>query len=153
MGFRYRIQLAPRLCQLSRRYGKPGDESDVVLRAVVNDVFVAAVANIVLVLHADDVDDLASLFDLVRLNLAKTHVTDFALILKPFDCAERLLDGHLRIDAVKLPKVDSLQLQTTQAHLYLLDKIFGTSDRQPLIRSLTRETRLGGDDHALGIGR
>ncbi len=44
--------------------GEPGDEGDGVLLAVLENVFVGAVGDVVLVLDADDVDDLAGVFDL-----------------------------------------------------------------------------------------
>ena len=51
-------------------------------RAVVDDVLVGAVADVVFVLHADDVDDLAGLLDLVGLHLAEADVADLALLLQ-----------------------------------------------------------------------
>ncbi len=53
-----------------------------------------------------------------------------------FDRAELLVARHFRVDAVKLPKIDALDAKIAQALLRLLDQIFGTPDRNPLIRTV-----------------
>ncbi len=68
-----------------------------------------AVAEVVLVLDADDVDDLAGLVDLVWFDLAEADVADLALLLELLDGSEGFLDGDLGVDAVELPEVDALE--------------------------------------------
>src|SRR3984885_269619 len=116
MGFGRGVELAARLRQFARCYWKPGDEAEFVLRAIFDDVFVLAVAEVVLILHADDLDYLSRLIDLVRLYLAQAYVADLALFLQLFDRAEGFLDRYPGVDAVQLPQVDSFQLQAAEAH-------------------------------------
>src|SRR5258708_3934371 len=89
---------------------EPGDESEIVFRAVVDDVFVLTIAEVVLVLYADNLDELAHLVDLVRLYFREADVEDFALLLQLLDGRERFFDRDLGIDAVKLPEIDALDL-------------------------------------------
>ena len=75
------VQLATRLRQLARSHWKPRNERQLMLGAVLYDILVLAVAEVVLVLHADDFDYLPRLVDLVRLYLAQPDVPDLSLLL------------------------------------------------------------------------
>src|ERR1700712_4798664 len=99
------VELSAGLRELAGRDGEPGDEGDVVLLAIFEHIFVLPLAYVVLVLHANDVDDLAYSLDLVRLHFAETYVADFALLLKFCDGGEGFFDGNLRVDAMELPEV------------------------------------------------
>ena len=85
MGFCGGVELAPRLRQLARRYRKPRDEGQLMFCAVLHDVLMLPVADVVLVLHADDFDYLPRLVDLVRLYLAQTTVPDLSVLLQSLD--------------------------------------------------------------------
>ena len=54
MGLRDGIEFAAWLRKLARRYWKPRDECQLVFCAVLLYIFVLSVANVVLVLYADD---------------------------------------------------------------------------------------------------
>src|SRR3984885_16156578 len=103
MFFSGGVEFSARPRQLACRYGKPRNECKLVLRAVFDDVLMLSIAEVVLVLHAYDLDYLAGLIDLVRFHFAETNVPDLALFLQFFDCTERLLDWHFGVDAVQLP--------------------------------------------------
>ena len=111
------------------------------------------IGQIVLVLHADDVDDLARTVDLVRLYFAQSHMPDLALLLQLYDWGQRLLHRDLRVDAMQLPEGDRIGAQPSQAHLYLLLQILRPGDNCPSIRSLAGEAALGGDRQAFGKWR
>ncbi len=81
------IEFAAGLSELAGCHGKPRNECDVVLRAIVHDIFVLPVAEVVLILHADDVDYFAGLIDLVRFDFAQSNVANLSLLLQLFDCA------------------------------------------------------------------
>ena len=59
----------------------PGDEGDVVLLAVLQDGFVLALGEAVLVLYRDYGNDAAGLFDLLDCDLGESYVTDLSLLL------------------------------------------------------------------------
>ena len=147
------IELAAGLRQLPRRDREPGDEGNILLFAEVDHILVVAVTKVVLVLDADDRYDSTSLLDLPRLDLGKPHVEDFAFLLQLLDLTERLFDRDLRVDAMKLPEIDALQLQRAQAEFDLLPKVLGPANRKPLSGSLPGESALGRDDHSLRVGR
>ena len=127
------VERAAGACELACRDREPGDEAKIVFGAVVDDVFVLAVAEVVLVLHADDLDDLARLIDLVRLHFREADVEDLALLLQLLDGRERFFDRHFGIDAMKLPEVDALDLEAAEAHLDFLLEVFGTADGSHLL--------------------
>src|SRR6266481_495216 len=85
MRLSHGIQFAARLGQFAPRHRKPWDEGQLVFRAVLYDILVLPVAEVVLVLHADDFDYLARLVDLVRLYLAQTDMPDLSLLLQFLD--------------------------------------------------------------------
>ena len=79
-------------------------------------------------------------------------MTNLALLLQPLDNAERLFHRDLGIDAVKLPQLDTLDLQSPQAHLHLLVKVFRPGHWKPAIRPLPRKASLRCDYDALRVG-
>jgi hypothetical protein len=54
---------------------------------------------------------------------------------------------HLRIDAMKLPQIDALHSEPAHAHEHALPQIFGTTERQPNVRTVPREPALRRDQH------
>ncbi len=84
VSLRRGIELAAGLRELSGCDREPRDEGDVVFGAVVDDVLVLTVAEVVLVLYAYDFDHLARLLDLVRLHFAEADVADLSLLLQSF---------------------------------------------------------------------
>src|ERR1700722_2017846 len=121
VGLRYCVEFSAGTSELASGDGEPGDERDFVFGAVLDDILVLAVADVVLVLDADDFDDLASPVDLVGLDLAEAYVPNFALLLELLDGSEGLFAGDLGVDAVQLPEIDAFELEAAEAHLYLLD--------------------------------
>jgi hypothetical protein len=75
------VEFAAGLSECSSCEGEPWDESEAFLVAVFDYVFVRPVANVVDILDADDLRDLACLFDLGQGYPAKTDVFDLALFL------------------------------------------------------------------------
>ena len=75
------VQFAARVGEFTCGYREPWDKRNFMFRAVFDHVFVAAVADVVLVLHADDLDYLTGLIDLVRFHLAETDVANLSLLL------------------------------------------------------------------------
>ena len=61
---------------------------------------------------------------------------------------ELLVARHGRVDAVKLPEVDALEAQTTQAEEHLLAQIVGPAARHPERSGRADEASLGGDEEA-----
>lgn len=111
-----------------------------------------AVADVVFVLDADDVDDLARLLDLRNLNLAESDMENLALLLQLFSGAEGLFKRSLGVDAVKLPERKSLKAEKTKAQLDLLNEVRRSAYRLPCIGTLTGEAALRGNDSSLLVG-
>ena len=88
--------------------------------AIVEDVFVGPVGEVVFVLHADDVDDRARLGDLLDRHVGQSDVPDLALVAELPQRADRLRERHLRVDPVQLQQVDVVHPQPAQAQLGLL---------------------------------
>ena len=153
VGLRELVEFAAGLRELAGRDREPGDEGDVVLGAVVEDGFALAIGDVVLVLNADDIDDLAGLFDFGDGNFRETDEADLAGGLELLDGAEGVLDGDFGVDAVKLPEVKLRALEPAEAHFDLLGEVLGAAYGQPTIRTLAGEAGLSGDDGAFGVGR
>src|SRR5271156_4741003 len=104
------IELTARLRKLPGGHREPWNKRQVVFRAVVDDVFVLTIAEVVQILYAYDVDHLARPIDLIRLHFAQANVTNLSLFLQLFNNAERLFHWNLWIDAMQLPKIDPFHL-------------------------------------------
>ena len=117
--------------------------------AVLEHVLVVAVRQVVEVLHADDVDDLAGGLQLLDADLREPDVADLALVDEVLQHPELLLGRDVRVDAVELEQVDGLDVQPAQAHLEALAQVRGASDRVPLVGAGAGQPGLGGDGHVL----
>ena len=122
------------------------------LFAVIQDGFALAGVDVVLVLHAYDVDEFADLLDLRDGNLTQAHETDLALRLQLLDRRKRLLDRHLRVDAVQLPEVQLVGLEMPETHLDLLLQVLRTAHDGPTIGAGPYKPRLGRNHQALLVG-
>ena len=67
--------------------------------------------------------------------------------------AERLFERRARVDAVELVEVDALELEAAQAHFDTLDEVAGAAHVLGFGGALARDAALGGDDHAMRVGR
>src|SRR5829696_4163222 len=94
-------------------------ERDPFALAVVHDVVVAAVGDVVAVLHGRDRHDPAGLLDLVHGDLGDPHVADRAAVDVRLDRAEALLERRLRVDPVEVVEADRVRAQRAQALLDL----------------------------------
>src|SRR5258708_10431096 len=139
------------LGQLSGREREPGNKGQVILRVVINDVFLCAVGNVVLVLDTHDFDDLLRALNLRDGNFGEPNVADLAFVLQFLELAQRLFRRSPRINAVQLIKINALDLQAAQAHLNALAQLLPPSNRLPQVRALARQAALGGNDQAFGI--
>ena len=124
------------MCEFPGSYWKPRYEGDIVLGAIVEDGFALAVGDVVFVLHADDVDDFAGLFDFGDGNFAQADEADFTLCLQALDGAEGVFNGDFGVDAMELPEVESVFFEPAKAHFYLLGEIFGAAYGKPAIWAL-----------------
>ena len=107
---------------------EPRDEGDVLGGRVVEDVLALPVGQVVEVLHADDVDDLARRLQLLDRDLGDADVADLALVLQLLERAELVGQRDLRVDAVQLEEVDPVDLQVPQRELDLLGQVGGAAD-------------------------
>src|ERR1700733_8164958 len=90
------VELAAGLREFTRGNREPRNESELVLLAVIHYVLTLARGEVVLVLHTDDLDDLARLLDLRHRHFAEADVANLSLLLQLLRNAERFLDGRLR---------------------------------------------------------
>lgn len=77
-----------------------GHEHDSSSGAIVDDVLVPALGEVVPVLNGGDRNDLPSPLDLVDSNLGETDVADLPDVVVRPDCGEALFEGRLRVDSV-----------------------------------------------------
>ena len=111
------------------------------------------VGDVVLVLDAYDVADLAGLLNPWNFDFAEADMPDLALFLHLDNGAEGFFDRCFGVDAVQLPKVETLELEIAQAEFNLLGDVLRPADGQPLGRALTGEAALRGDDDSGLVGR
>jgi hypothetical protein len=83
-------------------HGKPRNEGDSLGFAVLEDVVVGAVGQVVAVLDADDVDLAAGRLQLVDGDFGQAEVADLAFGLELGESAELVLERDGRVDAVQL---------------------------------------------------
>ncbi len=139
------------LSGLARSPGRdrePGDERDVVPFGVVEYVLCTPVREVVQVLHARDLGDLAGRGQLLDRHLGDTDVADLSLLLELGEGAELVLEGDVRIDAVQLDEVDAVDFEGTQAELHLLLEVGRSADRNPRPRTSAGQARLRRDDES-----
>src|SRR5205823_3681660 len=81
-------------------------EQDLLLGAVVDDLLMLALREVVTVLHGSDRHDLARSLDLLDADLGDADVPDLALLAILADCREACLERRLRIDAMEVVELD-----------------------------------------------
>ena len=95
------------------------DERDPLLGAVVDDLLVRPLGEVVAVLDGRDRDDLAPTLELLDPDLREPDTPDLATVAVRGDRAETLLERRLGVDAVQVVEVDRLGAQAPQALLDL----------------------------------
>src|SRR5580692_400090 len=90
--------------QLAGKKRIPGEESDLLLLAIMQGLFVTAVAETVSILDSGDLDQLPAFCNLLDGDFADADVADLALLLHAAKRAKRLLKRSARIDAMELVK-------------------------------------------------
>src|SRR5579871_6590712 len=68
--------------KFARAHGEPGNESDFLALAILQDRFMLAIEQIVQILDAHDGYDLAGSLDLLHGNLGESDMPDLALLLR-----------------------------------------------------------------------
>jgi hypothetical protein len=123
-----------------------GHEHDALDGAVVDDVLVRALGQVVTVLDSGDRHDPAGLLDLVDPDLADADVPDLAVVHVLLDRREALLERRLGVDSVQVVERDALGPKPAQALLDLGSELLGPT----LTRS---EAALRPNDAVLGDRR
>src|SRR5205085_5359787 len=103
-----------------------GNEDDAFAGAVVDDVVVPALGEVVLVLDGDDRHDPSTPFDLVDPDLGEADVPDLPAVAVLLDRAQALLERCLRVDPVQVVERDAVRPETAQAFLDLSPEHLGT---------------------------
>src|SRR5690606_2798597 len=106
------IEAAAGLRQLACGQREPRDEGDIFALTVVEDRFTLAGDEVIQILDADDREEFARRFDLFDVDFAEADMTNQAFALHVSDHAELLIMRDSVIDAVKLPQVDALDVET-----------------------------------------
>lgn len=91
-------------------------------------------------------------FQLGERHLRETNVANLALLLQRAEFAELILQRDLRVDALKLQKIDALEAEVPQVELDLLAEVFGPAQRGPFVGTLAAESHLAGDHETVGVG-
>ncbi len=130
---------------------------DAVAGELVDQGVVGPLRQVVMVLHADDFAEPASLGDLRRRDMAEPDVAHQPLALQLGEDRERRLDRPLRgmmgvEHAAKVDQFERIQPQIAQIVLHRLDQFVARKGRIPgSIRTAPRAD-LGDDDEIVGIG-
>src|SRR5258708_730770 len=143
-----KIQRTTRASETAACYRRPGNESEIVLLAVVKNIFVFAICEVIPVLNAYYWNNVSSVFDFPDRNFRKTNMSNLALALQFLEAAQRFLDRNFRIDPMQLVEIDTLQPQAAKAHLYPFLDVLSPSDRLPPIGTLPGQTALRCDNQA-----
>src|SRR3984885_14835618 len=138
---RNRVQGRTRLRRCAGIERRPGDEADVILRAIVERRLAVAIDEVVAVLHRGDGEDLLGRLYVGDADFRQTRAADDLVLRRP-----------LRIEAMQLPQIDDLDAEPPAARMRLLDQIFRPADRYPDVLTSAREAPLG-RDMDLAIGR
>ncbi|EAU69609.1 hypothetical protein STIAU_2984 [Stigmatella aurantiaca DW4/3-1] len=131
---------------------------DAVARKAVDQGIVGPMRQIVLVLHADDGGDPASLRDLRGGDVAQADVAHQPLLLEPGQHREWRLDGALcgsmsAEHEAQVHHVEGLQAQVAQVVVDRLSQLLGGEGREPGAILAPPGADLGDDDEIAGIGR
>src|SRR5579871_1244599 len=122
------VERSARLREFTGCDREPRDEAAPLFLAVAQCRFVAAVRKVVSILHGYDRDRFRSPLNFPSVHFRKAYMANLALALGIFEHSETFRDRHLRIDAVQLIKIDTVEAQPPQAQFELLLQILGTAD-------------------------
>src|ERR1019366_5046978 len=139
--------------QFSARIGVPGQEADALLLAPIQHFLMTAVTETVSILDSCDIDKFARGFYFGGRYFVEADVANLALLLHPLQRAERFFERRAGVDAVELVEIDSLKLETPQAHFDALNEIAGAAHVLGLGWALASNAALGSDGHARRVGR
>lgn len=154
MGLGYCIQDRAVLSETTCSQRIPGDEANPVLLAIIQNVFAAAIDEIVSVLHGCHFEHFKGGFNLSDDDIAQASVADDSIILQRLDRSKLFLAWHFRIDAVQLPESDLLKPEPLPAFDSLLAQVVRTSIPVPLSRTGSPQPSLGRDEDAvIGVER
>ncbi len=101
----------------ARSQRPPWNERDALTRTIREDILVLAKRKRETVLHRCDRHDPARFFQLAQRNVGEPYVLDLSLAGKLRQCRNRFRERKVRIGAVKLVEIDSLDLQPAQTGL------------------------------------
>src|ERR1700722_12770195 len=111
MRFRNAIDDAARSGQRTCRERIPGYEADAVGRAIGQHALAAPIGEVIAVLHGRHRKYSARGLDVGHRDLAQSRLTDDAIVQQLTHGAELFLTRHVRIDAMKLPKIDLIDAE------------------------------------------
>ena len=130
----------------------PGDESDAILVAVVEEVIPLAIGEAVAVLDGDNGGESAGAFQVIHGDVAEADVADFALFLESDEGFDGSLEGDGRVGDVELVQGDAVETEAVEASMDGFFEVFGAGVVGPLAGSDALPTSLGGDDKIGGVG-
>src|SRR5262245_20936930 len=131
---------------------KPWNEREVIALAVIDDFVPLPVDEVVLVLDRDDGYDLARALDGGDVDLRQADVAYEPLTHELGERVELLALGNLRVDSMKLPEIDAVELEAFQASFEHRAKMLGSSICDPLVRAGSLVSAFHRDDQSFGIG-
>ena len=104
-----------------------GNEDDVLGCAVVDDRFVLALSEIVMVLDGGNRHDFPRALDLIDRDLRDADVADFSAVAVLLDGGETLLDRCLRVDPMQVVESDAVGAEATKAFVDFSFEVFRTA--------------------------
>jgi hypothetical protein len=114
-----------RFRQIAARKRKEGNEADAVRSAVIEHGLAASIDKVEKVLGDRDPEESLCGPDLLDGHLAQAGVTDQTFTLELADGAKLLVPRHLRIEAVKLPEVDTFDRDAASSSRRIAADILG----------------------------
>lgn len=101
----------------------PGDEADLVALAIIDDIFAGTIREIVRILDGRHREDVPCRLNLFNSHLAQDRVADHTVVQQRPYCREVFVSADLRVNAVRLPKVNLLPAQSLPAAQRLADHV------------------------------
>src|SRR5262245_14293477 len=136
---------AARFRQFAGCEREPRNEADVVLVAIREHRFAAAVDEVVAVLHRRDWKYATGRIDVLDGDLTQSRIADETVVQQLPNSAELLVGRYSRIDSMQLPEIDPFDAELLETPFGLCDQMSRTSIHGPLIRPWTGVAGLGRD--------
>ncbi len=139
------------VCFSSLTERSPGEESDTVLLAVINDEVGFTISETVTVLYRNNRHDSAGALNVLAGHIGESYMTNLALFPQLGQRFHRSLEGDGIIGGMELMNIDSVNAQTLQTTLQRFREMFWACVVRPLARTWPLPSALGRDSRRASL--